>query len=137
MHDPYDDEDYDDDQYDYDHPSLNPYQYYFKFDIGPNTPLSQWLSDIVNDFMGAGEDYKMINIPGFPSKMFPVNSWNPNTGGNSFQYLGSNYQGSPIWKKQYFAVDKFNNEYKLHLQAHAGHFVKQPTYYRGMFDILN
>lgn len=135
MHEDYEDEDYDD-EYDYDHPSLNPpYKWFFKFDVGPDTPLSKWINDMVNNFMESGE---MINIPGFPPKMFPVNSWTPDTGkGNSFQYLGSNYQGSPIWKKQYFVVDKMNNEYTLHLQSHAQHFIKQPTYYKGLFDILN
>lgn len=134
MHEDYEDEDYDD-EHDYDHPSLNPYKWFFKFDVGPDTPLSKWINDIVNDFMGASD---MINNTGFPPKMFPVNSWNPDTGkSNSFQYLGSNYQGSPIWKKQYFVVDKIGNEYTLHLQSHAQHFVKQPTYYKGLFDILN
>jgi hypothetical protein len=70
-------------------------------------------------------------------KKFPVNSWNPNAGGNSLQYLGSNYQGSPIWKKQYFAFDPINTEYKMHIQAHAAHFINQPIYYKGLFDILN
>lgn len=137
MHEDYEDEDYDDDHYDYDHPSLNPYQWFFKFDVGPDTPLSKWLTDIVNKFIGSSEDYKMINIPGFPPKMFPVNSWNPNTGGNNLQYLGSNYAGSPIWKQQYFVLDKIQIQYKLHIQANARHFVSQPVYYKGLFDILN
>jgi hypothetical protein len=140
MYEDYEDEDSygDDEQYNYDHPSLDPYKWYYKFDIGQDTPLSKWINDIVNKFMGSSEDYKMMNIPGFPPEMFPVNSWYPNTGqSKSFQYLGSNYQGSPIWKKQYFVVDKLNAQYKLHLQANASHFVQQPTYYKGMFDILN
>jgi hypothetical protein len=137
MHEDYDNE-YDDDEYDYDHPSLNPYQYYFKFDIGPNTPLSQWLSDIVNDFMGADEDYKMINIPGFPPKMFPVNSWNPNTGkANTYQYLGSNYSGEPIWKPIYFVHDKFHTDYINHLKHNAVYFIQQPSYYKSLYNILN
>lgn len=140
MHEDYDDsydEEEGDDQYDYDHPSLNPYKWFFKFDIGSDTPLSKWMSDIVNSFLGSSENYTMSNIPGFPSQMFPVNSWNPNTAGNTPQYLGSNYHGTPIWKYKYFIVDKINNEYKLHIQSHAQHFVKQPTYYKGLFDILN
>lgn len=136
MHEDYDDSyDEEDDQYDYDHPSLNPYQWFFKFDVGPDTPLSKWMDDIVNNFFGSSEK---MNIPGFPPKMFPVSSWTPDTAKhNSFQYLGSNYHGSSIWKKQYQAIDKINAEYKLHLQSHAGHFVKQPVYYKGLFDILN
>ena len=139
MHENYDDSEEEDyEEYDHDHPSLNPYQWYYKFDIGPDTPISKWITDIVNNFIGSSEDFNIVNIPGFPPKKFPVSSWNPDTGkDNTFQYLGSNYQGSPIWKKQYFIVDNINNEYKLHLQNHAEHFVKQPIYYKGMFDILN
>lgn len=144
MHEPYDDHDdeYDDDQYDHDHPS-NPYQWYYKFDVGPNTPMSSWLSEMINKWIGPNtfnnlsETWGMVNVPGFPAKKFPVNSWNPNTVNNKFQYLGSNYQGNPIWKTQYFAIDKINLNYKLHIQAHAKHFVTQPYYYNGMFDILN
>ena len=138
MHEDYEDEEDHDDEHDYDHPSLNPYQWYYKFDIGSDTPISKWISDIVNNFIGSSEDYNTVNIPGFTPKKFPVSSWNPNTGeGNTFQYLGSNYQGSQIWKKQYFVVDKINQEYKLHIQHYAEHFVMQPAYYKGLFDILN
>lgn len=136
MHEEFEDE-YDDDDFNYDHPSLNPYQWYYKFDIGPDTPLSKWINDIVNDFIGASENFSTGNIPGFPHKKFPVNSWSPNAGGKNLQYLGSNYQGSPIWKSQYFVIDKIHMDYKLHIQAHAAHFVKQPSYYKGLFDILN
>lgn len=140
MHQDDENDEYDDDQYDYDHPSLNPY--YYKFDVGPDHPVSKWINDIVNNFMGSSKDFNLTsemlnNISGFAPKMFPVNSWNPNTGDKGFQYLGSNYQNSPIWKKQYFVVDKINNDYKLHLQDHVMHFVMQPYYYKGLFDILN
>lgn len=136
----FDDNEYEEDDHDYDHPSLNPYHYFFKFDIGTNTSLSQWLSDFIKNtnWEDIGSTYNVTNIPGWPVVSLPVNSWHPNTDkGNSFQYLGSNYAGSPIWKKKYFVFDKINNEYKLHLQSHAKHFVSQPTYYNGLFDILN
>ena len=138
MHEPYeDDEDYDDDDYnyDYDNNPYDPYKSYFQFDVG-NAPLSDWSKNMIDDIVK--DSFGINSITGFPYKMFPVNSWNPSTDkGNSLQYLGSNYQGSPIWKKQYFVVDKINNEYKMHLQDHAHHFVSQPTYYKGLFDILN
>lgn len=151
MHESYEDDDedqyHDDEQYNNDYPSKKPYQWYYKFDIGPDTPMSSWLNDMINKWISS-DDIKSLgglydlgignNIPGFPLKKFPVNSWNPNTDkGNSFQYLGSNYQGSPIWKTEYFIIDRLNSEYKLHLQSHANHFVKQPHYYKSMFDILN
>jgi hypothetical protein len=142
MNDPYDNEDdgYDDDQYDYDHPSLNPFHYYFKFDIGPDTPLSQWLSDIIKNtnWEDIGFAYKPINLPGWPAVSLPVNSWNPNTESKpKLQYLGSNYNKEPIWKTKYFISNPLNQEYKKHLQSNAAHFIKQPNYYKGLFDILN
>lgn len=136
MHEEYEDDNYDDDEYDYDHPSLNPYQWFFKFDVSQDSPLSSWISDLINNVMKNDNDIQ--NVPGFPYKMFPVNSWNPDTGkGNSFQYLGSNYAGQPIWKKKYFVHDKLQTEYTNHLQKYAAHFIKQPHYYKGLFEILN
>jgi hypothetical protein len=140
MHENYedsDDEDYD--EHDYDSHKDEKYKWYYKFDVGPDNPMSKWLDEIIKDFINNPvSDINIVSIPGFDSKKFPVSSWNPNADkGNSLQYLGSNYQGSPIWKKKYFAVDKINNEYKLHLQKYASHFLKQPVYYKGLFDILN
>ena len=134
MHDPYDDEDdgYDDDHYDYDNnDQYDPYKFYFKFNIDQNTPLSDWISKMITDIFNKDYDIdKMI--------VFPVNSWNPNTANDKkFQYLGSNYAGQPIWKSKYFICDPLNTEYKLHLQNHASHFVNQPSYYKGLFDVLN
>lgn len=145
MHEPYDEDDeYDDDQYNYDYgDQYDPYKFYFKFDVD-GTPLSAWINDIINNMFKNPLDqtdsgYNITNVPGFPVFAFPVNSWNPNnTGkGNSFQYLGSNYYKENIWKKKYFISDPINTEYKLHLQAHAKHFVSQPNYYNGLFEILN
>ena len=139
MHEDYDDNEYDEDDYDYDHPSLDPYNYYFKFDVSADSPLSKWLTDMFSNI-----DWNQIpsiptnNIPNFPFVSLPVNSWNPNTGtDNSAQYLGSNYAGSQIWKNKYFIYDPINIAYKLHIQAHSKHFVSQPVYYKGLFDILN
>jgi hypothetical protein len=124
--DEYDDDDYDEDYYNYDYgDQYDPYKFYFTFNID-QSPLSDWLKKTVDDIINN-------NIEGFP-----VNSWNPNTDkSKAFQYLGSNYHGLPIWKTKYFLVDKLNNEYKLHLQDHVVHFVQQPNYYNGLYDILN
>lgn len=144
MYNPYDDDsysDYDDydDSHDYDDIQQNWKKFYFSFDVGANDALSDWVSKMMDDLFKYNQnELKPPLIDGLSSISFPVNSWHPDTWKKkNFQYLGSNYQGSPIWKKQYFAVDKLNTEYILHLQAHAKHFVNQPTYYEGMFDILN
>lgn len=144
MHEPYDeDEEYDDDQYNNDYTS-NPYQWYYKFEVGPDTPISGWLSDMLNkwihpdSFKNLTGGWEFFNITNFPSPKFSVNSWNPDTGkDNTYQYLGSNYQNSPIWKKKYLVHNKLHTDYVLHLQSHAGYTISQPVYYKGMFEILN
>lgn len=143
MHEPYDD---DEDSYDendsHEYP-YDPYQWYYKFDMSPYSPISNWLNDLLSkwiysaDIKDLTDGWEFVSIPGFSAKQFPVNSWYPNTASNKLQYLGSDYQGSPIWKTKYLFVDKIDMNYKLHIQSHAPHFVKQPSYYRGMFDILN
>jgi len=137
MSDIYEEDDYDDDDYhDYDHPSLNPNQYYFKFDVTPDSPISSWIMDIIKD-MG-GSDKLIPFVHGFPVKKFPVNSWNPNTGGTKKpQYLGSNYYGEPVWKTKYFLYDPVDIIYRNHTQSNAVYFLQQPSYYKGLFDILN
>jgi hypothetical protein len=133
MQDPYEEEDYDEDYHDYDHPSANPYQWYFKFDISQDSPISSWINDIINDYNILGNQ----PIPNWLAKKFPVSSWNPNTVNNKFQYLGSNYAGEPIWKSKYFVCDTINLQYKQHIQANAAYFLQQPSYYKGLQDILN
>lgn len=139
MHEPYDEDDeYDDDQYNYDYKS-NPFQWYYKFDVGPDSPISKWMDDLINDIIkNTNQDYNPNNIFSFKPIKFPVNSWNPNTGkDNTYQYLGSNYHGEPIWKKKYFIHNKLQTDYVLHLQNYVTHTVSQPSYYKGIFDILN
>lgn len=144
MNDPYDDEeDYDDDQYNYDHNYKNdPYQFYFKFDIGPDSPISDMLNKWFNlsqDSLNGLQWYSFpTNFDSWPVVKFPVNSWNPNTANDKkFQYLGSNYSGEPIWKKKYFVHDVLQSQYLNHLQSHAVYFIQQPLHYKSLYDILN
>ena len=133
MHEPYDDEDdgYDD-HYDYDDKN----QWYFKFDISQNPAFSKLINDIINNIINPLDDSMMNQID--KAYVFPVNSWNPNTANDKkFQYLGSNYAGEPVWKSKYWISNPINQQYKLHLQSHAGYFINQPNYYKGLFDILN
>jgi hypothetical protein len=134
MNDPYDDEDdeYDDDYYNHDYShQYDPYKFYFKFDVNQNSQLSEWISKMINDIFKKDYDFdKMI--------VFPVNSWNPNTANDKkFQYLGSNYNGEPIWKKKYFVHDVLQTQYLNHLQSHASYFIQQPLHYKSLYDILN
>lgn len=135
MHEPYDDDYYEDnydDSHDYDESQSNWKKFYFKFDVD-SSPLSEWITKMVNDFLYDPE-YPLLN---FSPVGLPVNSWNPNTANSKFQYLGSNYAKEPIWKSKYWISDPLDNEYRHHLQSNATHFVQQPSYYKGLFDILN
>ena len=129
----------DDDEHDYDDVPKN-YKYYFKFDPAAWDVWGKWLYDALNEIVDSSPNtwYTMPDVYGFPYKSVPVNSYFSNTGkGDTFQYLGNNYQGSPIWKKKYFVLDPIDIGYKNHIQSHAVHFINQPHYYKGMFDILN
>lgn len=147
MNDPYDEDDeYNDDDYNYDYSDdpYSPYKFYFKFDMG-NTPLSEWIKNMINDIIDPNQSQTKPDdtwgiigyVPGFPIQKFPVSSWNPNTANNKFQYLGSNYAQEHVWKSKYWISNPIDQKYKAHLQANALHFIKQPVYYKGLFDILN
>lgn len=132
MHEDYDNyDDYDDDSQDY---PENQYKHYFKFDPEAWDAWGKWLYDAMNDIVESSPNvwYTM------PKMSFPVNSYFSNTGKDkNFQYLGSNYDGDKIWKQKYFSIDPIQQSYINHIQAHSIHFLKQPSYYKGMFDILN
>jgi hypothetical protein len=51
--------------------------------------------------------------------------------------LGNNSYNEGVWKLQYFVHNKIQREYVNHLQSHSKHFLSQPVYYRGLFEILN
>ena len=133
-----------DDNYDDDHnydDSQDKYKHYFKFDPDAWDAWSKWLQDALKDIVESSPNVWYIGpkkIDGFKYKSLPVNSWSPGTGKNkNLQYLGSNYQGQPIWKSKYFVKDPLFVEYLNHIKNHPVHFVLQPHYYKGMFDILN
>ena len=127
------DDDYDDSQDNLE----SHYKHYFKFDPDAWDAWGKMLYDALNDIVEYPSNVWYIG-PSFPKKSLPVNSWNPKAGKDkTFQYLGSNYQGQPIWKKKYFVCDPINTLYKKHVERHAVHFINQPHYYKGLFDILN
>lgn len=136
---PYSDNDnYDDDTKYY--PDGGMHKQYFKFDPAAWDAWGKWLYDAMKEIVETSPNvwYTPTNIEGFPIKKLPVNSYFPNTGKEkTFQYLGNNYDGQAIWKKKYFVSNPIQNMYIDHLSDHAAHFIKQPHYYKGMFDILN
>jgi hypothetical protein len=137
MHEDYEDDNNDDSQDN----SESHYKKYFKFDPDAWDAWGKMLYNTLNDIVEHSSNVWYItpkSADGFPYKSIPVNSWNPNAGKDkSFQYLGSNYQGSAIWKKKYFVHNKLQTEYINHINKYAIYFLTQPHYYKGMFDILN
>lgn len=135
MHEDYEYNDYDD--YDDSQDDLeNKYKHYFKFDPEAWDAWGKMLYDALNDIVESSPNVWYIG--GFPASKFPVSSYFSNTGKDkTFQYLGNNYQQTPVWKKKYFISDPLNDKYVKHLESHAVHFMQQPHYYKGMFDIQN
>jgi hypothetical protein len=133
MHEDY--EEYDEDDY------IDPkdqYKHYFKFDPEAWDAWGKMLYDTLNGFIQGPDHNNIWFIDKFHKDCVPVNSYFPNTGqSKNFQYLGNNYQDAKIWKTKYFALDKINILYLNHIQSYPIHFIKQPEYYRGLFDILN
>lgn len=132
-YDNYDDDDYEDSQDDLE----NKYKHYFKFDPEAWDAWGKMLYDTLNDIVESSPNVWYIGAD-FGKKSFPVSSYFSNTGKDkTFQYLGSNYHHSQVWKKKYFIYDPIQHQYINHIQSHAVYFMNQPHYYKGLFDILN
>lgn len=132
MHDDYD---YKDEDHDYDD-AQKKYKNYFKFDPAAWDAWGKVLYDTLGDMLN--KESPNIWFLNLPNKSFPVSSYFSNTGKNkTFQYLGSNYQNSQIWKNKYFICDPIQHQYINHIQSYAVYFMSQPHYYKGLFDILN
>lgn len=113
-------------------------KHYFQIDVNSlssSESFSEWLGKILSDI-----DFMNV-IPGFPVVSLPMTDLDPIYGGSIFintpLYLGNNQYNEPVFKNKHFLVDSLKNQYVNHLRSHAGHFVRQPVYYKGMFDILN
>ena len=139
-------ENYDDDYGEEDsHDNLeDKYKHYFKFDPDAWDAWGKWLYDALSGVVESSPNvwyaygFPINYVSGFPIKSIPVNSYFSNTGKDkTFQYLGNNYQNVQIWKKKYFVCDPLNISYTKHIESNAVHFLKQPHYYKGLYDILN
>jgi len=133
-------EDYEDDNYDDYEDSQDNYgsqhKNYFKFDPNAWDTWGKWLQDALNDIVEYSPN--MWYVSGFPFKSIPVNDYFSKSGSfkNSL-YLGNNHYKESIYKTKYFIHNKLDSDYKNHLRSNAVHFLQQPNYYKGMFDILN
>ena len=136
MHQDPEHEDYDDDEYNY-YPEYNDYgypSYSKKFNIDWSA-WEKWLADAIKEIVNEEDNVWLFGNYKNPSKKNNTN--NKKLSDKYFMYLGSNHYDEAIWKTKYFISDKINSQYKNHLSSHAGYFLKQPHYYKGMFDNLN
>lgn len=140
MHQDPEHEDYDDDEYNY-YPEYNEYGYPStnskKFNIDW-AAWENWLSKTIKDIIEEDNNvWSFKVVPGLPSKN--VNDWLPKSqlDDKYFMYLGSNHYDEAIWKAKYFINNKLNIMYKNHIAHYPGYFVRQPRYYRGMFENMN
>lgn len=128
--------DYDDDDYKF-FPEKKPQQP-FKFDW---TVWEQWLENTLNDIVQDQDPNTWqvgwnITPPPVPQEEIPVND-SPIDIELELLYFGENQYGEGIWKTKYLNHNYFDQFYKNHFIAHAAHIVRQPHYYRGLFDMQN
>ncbi len=115
-------DDWDDDEYNY-YPEYNYEPQKFKFDW---SSWEKWLKDAIDDIVKEGDNSWVVK-PKKDSKQTAQH----------LMYLGNNNYKEPIWKHKYFVSDKLDTEWKNHIMEHAAHFLKQPHYYKGLFDNMN
>ena len=87
----------------------------------------QWLSELFKN-MKQKEDYDW-----YYSDI--LNTLDPKE--QYFLFLGKNIDNESLWKNKYVISEHINSIYKRHISANSKHFLEQPTYYKGLFDILN
>jgi hypothetical protein len=142
-YDNYDDYDDYDSHEDYDSQSNNwdKNKFYFKFD--PQIwdtwmeKWGEWFKDALGGIVESSPNTWYISS--IPNTFVPVNGYNPiyEGGKKVSSYIGNNQYNEEVWKTQDFVVNELSKMYKNHLVSNAKHFVQQPNYYKGMFDILN
>lgn len=130
-------EDYDNDDYDYDYYPEYGYPQEFKVDW---TAWEQWLSKAIKEIV---EEDNNVWVFGSNKKKtikkFTANE-KVSKGALSdkyFMYLGSNHYDETMWKAKYFASSAIERQYKNYLAANASYILKQPNYYKSMFENLN
>ena len=129
-------DEYDDDDYNY-YPEYDAYGYPAnpkKFDVDWSAG-EKWLKKAMEEIIQEDINTWLVK----PSKKFPVSDGLPKGawGDKYFAYLGSNHYEEAVWKRKYFVIDEIDQQWKKHIQEHAVHFVKNPSYYKGLHDILN
>jgi len=129
MHQDPEHEDYDDDEYNY-YPEYNDYGYPKDFKIDWDA-WDKWLSKAMKEIVK--EDKNIWIFGNKKDNIFKISKFED----KYFMYLGKNKYDESVWKTKYFNINKLELQYKNHLASNASYFLRQPMYYRGMFDNLN
>jgi hypothetical protein len=137
MHQDPEHEDYDDDDYNY-YPEYNDYGYPSSYSKKFNIDWAawdKWLADTIKEIVNEEDNVWLFGNYKNKSKKHNINS--KKLSDKYFMYLGNNQYDETIWKTKYFISDKIDTQYKNHISSRPGYFLKQPYYYKGMFDNLN
>lgn len=136
MHQDPEHEDYDDDEYNY-YPEYNEYGYpnSKKFDID-FAAWEKWLAKAIKEIVEEDENVWVFG-PGLDNSSKKDSLDTNQSKDKYFMYLGSNNYDESVWKTKYFVSDSLEQEYKRHIVSHAAYFLKQPFYYKGLFENLN
>jgi len=124
--------DYDDDEYNF-YPQYNDYGYPKEFTVNW-AAWEEWLSDAIKDIVNEKDN---VWVFGSNQNKKEVKKQKKQLSDKYFMFLGSNLYDEAVWKKKYFISSKIEMQYKQHISSHPGHILRQPNYYRSMFDILN
>ena len=126
-------EDYDDDEYNY-YPEYGEYgctDYSKKFNIDW-AAWEKWLEKAIKEIVE--EDN---NVWVFGHKLLENTKDTKKLDDKYFMYLGSNHYDEAVWKSKYFIINQLEQDYKNHISARPTYFLNQPSYYKGLFEILN
>tara|TARA_R100000278_G_scaffold58246_2_gene47841 strand:+ start:836 stop:1195 length:360 start_codon:yes stop_codon:yes gene_type:complete len=108
---------YDDDYYNY-YPETNQEPIEFKFDW---ETWELWLEEAIKDIV---QEQDNVWIVGANTNPQPTE-------------LPEGMTSQPLWKKEYFIDNKLAQRYLNYLQSHSKYILKEPRYYKGLFDNLN
>lgn len=138
MHQDPEHEEYDDDEYKY-YPQNDQDNQSIPFSFDWNV-WELWLADVLKDIVTEGDSKDVswtFTFPQYSSQKNNENKIESSLDDDKFIFFGKNQHEEAIWKTKYFKQNYFNSQYQNHFMSHAAHIVRQPRYYRSMFDILN
>jgi hypothetical protein len=124
---------YDDDDYNY-YPHEN-YDDFFK-EFGKLTPeeinekWQAWIENVLDDLLFDGATISF-------NPKFPVSDSSKGAEDQPPLYLGMGHNGLPIWKTFWFKDWGLYNVWKSHMNQHSAYILKEPTYYKNLYEIMN